>query len=115
MEIYSTDRALQLIETNVIEAFETGTCYRADSMVWDEKMFLPSHKDILLLCDIVNCDRTPFSQAFKLSECIELAPVAKINLCICSPVFVSCEEAVFRSNDFPFKVCRKGRVVFRQT
>lgn len=50
--------ALDLVEANVIEAFEAGPRYSPDPMVWHKKVLLPSHKYVLTLCGVCDSDGT---------------------------------------------------------
>jgi hypothetical protein len=49
MEVYATDFSLHLVEADIVEAFETSTSDCSDTVIWDQEVFLPSHKDILSL------------------------------------------------------------------
>jgi len=49
MEIDTADIARDLIEANVVEAFETGSGNSPHTMIRNEEVFLPPHKDILSL------------------------------------------------------------------
>lgn len=44
--VYTIDHTGDLIEADVVETFKTGSQNLPDSMIWDEKLFLPAHEYI---------------------------------------------------------------------
>lgn len=42
-----------LIEANIVEAFEARTANCSDAVIWDEEVFLPAHEQMLLLHPIL--------------------------------------------------------------
>lgn len=56
MKVDAIDFPLHLIKTYIIKAFEARTSYGAHAMIWDEKMFFPSHEDVFALGDVLNYD-----------------------------------------------------------
>lgn len=114
MEINPTDFSLHLIETNVIKSFKACSSDCFDPMIGNKEMFFPPHEYVFVLMDILDPDRAPASLIRKLLECRELRPMAEVNLLIGAPVFVLCIKAIFGTNDFPFKICRKSWMILRQ-
>jgi hypothetical protein len=111
VEINTTHFTLDLVETNVVEPLEAGTCYRANSMVWNQKVFLPAHEDGFSLCSISNSDRPLASLFLERAKSCELGPMTQVNLAICAPILVLCIEAVLGTDDFSFKICRESGMV----
>lgn len=75
-------------------------------------MLFPSHEDVLILCDIRDCDWASASVFLKGPEGTELGPMTKINFCIGAPVFVFCKEGKLSSDNFALKIgCQCGMVL----
>lgn len=53
MEVYPADRTTALVEADVVETLEASPCDRLHSMVWNEKILLPSHEEMLALVEAV--------------------------------------------------------------
>ncbi len=49
MEVDAADCPCNLVEADIIEPFEARPIYLLYSMIRDEKVLFPSHKDVLLL------------------------------------------------------------------
>ena len=111
VKVDAANFTLDLVEADVVEALEAGTCYGADSMIGDQEVFLPPHKDGFPLSGITNHDGTLSSLLLEWAEGGELGPVAQVNLAVCTPVFMLGVKAVFGPNDLAFKVCRESWVV----
>lgn len=111
VKVDAADFTLNLVEANVVEALEAGACYGADSVIGDQEVFLPPHKDGFPLSGITNRDGSLPSLLLEWAEGGELGPVAQVNLAVCTPVFMLGVEVVFGSNDFALKVCRESGVV----
>jgi hypothetical protein len=88
MEIDSTDGTLTLVEANIVEAFETGTSYRPYTMVWHQKVLLPSHENILSLRQPMDMAVAFARLLLKRPESIELCPVLQIDLIGGAPIFM---------------------------
>lgn len=113
MEIYSIHFTLDLIETDVVEALETGTVDRPNPVVRDKEMFFPSHKNMLALSNVLDGNGGTFPRLFReRSESRELRPVREVDLVTGAPGVVFRNEAVLCSNDLSFEVCSQCRVVF---
>lgn len=50
MKVYATNSAFNLVEANIIKPLKTCTGNRADPVIWNQEMFLPSHEYVLFLC-----------------------------------------------------------------
>lgn len=103
---------LDLVEANVVEALKAGTRYRANSMVWNQEVLFPAHKDGFSLGSISNGDRSLASLFLERTESRELGPMTQIDLAIRAPVLVLRVETVFGTNDFALEICREGGMVF---
>ena len=76
VEIYSIHLSLDLIETDIIEPFETGTVDRPDSVIGHEKVFFPAHEDVLALCNVLDGNRGALAGLLReRSESRKLGPV----------------------------------------
>jgi hypothetical protein len=60
MEINPTDAPIALVEANVIKSLETGARDRLDAVVRHEEVFFPSHKDVLALLVVFECEGRRF-------------------------------------------------------
>lgn len=49
MEVYAAYRPLDLVETDVVEAFKAGARDGSNSVIRNEKILLPSHEHVLTL------------------------------------------------------------------
>ena len=68
VEIYPTNRSLDLVEADVIEPLKTSTANRPHSVIWNEEMFLPSHEYVLSLCQLWDMEMAFLCLAMKWSE-----------------------------------------------
>jgi hypothetical protein len=94
VKIDSTYFSLDLIETDVIKAFKGSPDYCSNSVVWDQEMFLPSHENVISLCQIRDGDGTLASYLLVRAESAKLGPVANVHFVVCAPVIVLGEEVV---------------------
>lgn len=115
MEIYTADFPFHLVETDIVKTFKASSCDSPYSMIGNQEMLLPSHEYVLILCDIRNGDWASTSMFLKRSKGTELGPVTEIDFCVCSPVFVFCEERIFRSDDLTLKIGCQRRMVLSQS
>lgn len=104
MKINPTNLPFELVETNVVKAFKASSGDSSDSVIRHKEMFLPAHEDVFFLSDVRNSHWSFTCMFMKRSKSAELCPMAKVNLHICSPIFVLCEKTVFGSDNFPFKI-----------
>lgn len=76
MEVNTTNGAFFLVETNVVKPFKTGTSDRGDTMVGNQEVFFPAHKDALALAEVGYGNSSAiFHLLAVLPECREFAPV----------------------------------------
>ena len=115
VEVNPTNLPADLVETDVVETFEARPVDCPHPVVWHEEVFLPAHKDELLVRHI-HGDIAALARLLLIgSEGRELGPVREINLVCCAPRWVLGHEAVVRADDLAFKIRSQGRVVVRQT
>ncbi len=105
---------LDLVEADIVEALKTGASDGRDTMIWDEKVFLPPHKYVLLLREILEVEIGLPRLLGQRLPCPELAPVRHVGFFGRTPRFVLRLECVFRADDLAFKVGGKGGVIFGQ-
>ena len=113
MEVDALDATRELVEADVIEAFETRTIYGPHSVIWHEKVLLPSHEQVLLLVQVF---RHLFLARRVLSNrlvCVEPPPVLPVDLLVGAPFRMLCNEGVFGSDYLAFEVRRQTWMVFR--
>lgn len=103
-----------LVEANVVKPFEAGACYGSNPVIRYQKVFLPPHKNVLLLSYVGYRDRAFPSLFLVWTKCTKLSPVTKVDFGSCAPIFVLCNEVILGSNDFAFKICCECRVIFRE-
>ena len=114
MKIDPANFALELIETDVVESFETCTSDGADSMIGHKEVFFPAHKDALLLRSIGD-QHWALSRVFLIRpERAELGPVTEVHLGICPPIVMVRREAILRANNLTLEVRCESRVVLGQ-
>ena len=113
MEVYSFNSSGNLIEANIIKSFETRAVDRANSMIWHQKVFLPSHKNMFflhpVLCDKVRARRVLCERFI----CRESSPVLSVDFLVRSPFGVLRYKGILISDYLSFEVRCKTRVVFR--
>jgi len=114
MEIDTTYASRNLVEADIIETFEACAINSPDTVVWDEEVFLPPHKDVVPLRKVLVCKILPFCLFGKGSPSLESRPVLHVHLLIGAPFRMFFGKSVFRSDDFAFEVGSQARVVFRQ-
>jgi hypothetical protein len=115
MEVDALDATRELVEADVVEAFEARTAYSPDSVIRDEEILLPSHEQMLLLIQVLRhlfLARGVFG--YRL-VCIEAPPVLPVDLFVGAPFRMLCNEGVFASDDLAFEVRCQAWVVFGQT
>lgn len=49
MKVDPFDATRDLVERNVVEAFETSSTDSLDSMIWNQEVFFPPHEQMLFL------------------------------------------------------------------
>ncbi len=119
MEVNPTHSTLDLIETDIIEAFKAGSLDALQLVVRHKEMLLPPHENVFLLPPIfvvegiheidvalrLKTERPPWR---------EPRPVSEISLITSSPTRVSSSEAVFliwSADDLAGEESRQCRVV----
>lgn len=112
VEVYPADFSLDLVEADVVEALETRAGYGPNSMIGDQKVFLPSHEDMFSLGGVSNQHGALACLLLEGTEGREFGPMTQVDLYIGTPIIMLREEGVLRPNDFALKVRREGRVVF---
>lgn len=112
MEIYPANIAFQLIKTNIVESLEAGAGNSPDTVIRDQEVFLPPHKDMLALIQIFVRKVRLLHLLRQWTPCGESRPVVHIRFIRCTPCLVACLESVLVANDFAFEERRKSRVVF---
>lgn len=78
-------------------------------------MFLPSHKNVISLCQIRDGDGTLASYLLVWPESAKLGPVANVHLVVCAPVVMLGEEVVLCANDFSLEIGGQCWVVLGQS
>lgn len=111
MKVDAANRALLLVEADVIEALEASARDGADAVVWHEEVFLPSHKNVLAFCIVLVIEVGLASLTRQRLPGREAVPVLHVDLVVGAPVGPARLKGVFGANDFALKVCCQGRVI----
>lgn len=114
MEIDTAYGALDLIETDVVEPFETSARYSSYAVVGDEEIFFPSHKNMLALSKVTVCEVGPLRLLGKWLPGRETRPMMNVCLLIGSPFLVTSLECMLGANNFAFEECCQSRVIFSE-
>jgi hypothetical protein len=114
VEIYAANLAFDLVETDVVEALEASTRDGSNTVVGNQEMLLPTHKDVLFLGWILSRKLAILDFLLQWPESGELGPVAQIDLSVGPPVLVLGKEAVFASNNLSLKISRECGVILGQ-
>ncbi len=114
VEVDPADRALYLVEADVIEALKTSSTDRPYSVVGHQKVFLPSHKYVLPLGELRDVENASLGGFLERPKSTELSPVLQVDFISGAPVLMLSQECVLRTDDFAFEVGSKGRMVFGQ-
>ena len=114
MKIDSTYFSLDLVETDVIEAFKRGPNYCSNSVVWNQKVLLPSHENVISLCQVRDGDGPLAGYLLVWPESAKLGPVANVHFVVCAPVVMLGEEIVLCADDFSLEIGGQCWVVLGQ-
>ena len=115
VEVDATDFPLHLVEADIVEPLEAGTCYSTHAMIRHQKVFFPSHENILPLGNIPNHNMALTRLLLEGPEGIKFAPMAQVDLAVSAPALILSKETVFRPDNLSLKVCSEGWVVFGQS
>ena len=114
MEIYPTHCPCHLVETNVVEPFETSTHDLANAVIRYQEVFLPPHEDVLALGAVLIVEIRFLSLLGKRLPGRKARPVLHISFVSSSPARLSGTKGVLWTDYFTFEVGGKGWVVFGQ-
>jgi len=104
MEIDAAHAPGDLVEADVVEAFEASSADLPDPVIGDQKVFLPSHENVLPLCPVLVVEIRFLGLRLNGALGWESAPVMMIGFLSCAPILVLGLEGIFRPNEFAFKV-----------
>lgn len=112
MEVKAPNDSLDLVEADIIKASVRGALQVLDLPVWDEKLFLPAHKNFVSLLkvfvDIILIHRFVSNTTPRG----ELAPVVHVDLIRSRPLSPAGIERVLGANHLALKVrCQHGVVL----
>jgi hypothetical protein len=114
MEVNPAYRTSYLIEADVIKSFKTGPRDCANSMVWYEKILLPSHEDVFPLRIILETEIWPLGLFGQRSPGWEATPMLHIDLLIRTPFSVTCLKGIFCADYFAFEIGGKRGMIIRE-
>jgi hypothetical protein len=80
VEVDSRDRAIALVEANIVEAFKTCSSNRLNLVIRNQEVFFPSHKQMLALSVIMACEIGRFGVLSKGFPRWETRPVLHVDL-----------------------------------
>lgn len=115
MEVDPADTPRNLIEADVVEALKTRAVDCANAVIRHQKVFFPSHKQVLLIGPILGDEigpRAVFGDGFVRRES---APVLPVHFLVGPPFRMLRDERVFTADDFAFKVSGETGVVLSQS
>jgi hypothetical protein len=115
VEIYSANLSLDLVETDVVEAFERGPGDCSDAVVRNQEVFFPPHKDMVSLRKVSDGHWALPSHLLVWPKGAKLGPMAEIDFGIGAPVIMLGKEVILGTDDFPLKVGGECWVVFGQS
>lgn len=113
MKVDSTDFPSDLTKADIVETFKAGTGYGANSVVRYEEMFLPSHKEIFTLSEVLVRKIGALCLFGKWPPRWETTPVLHVYLFVGTPFWPIGLKRVFRADDLAFKVGGERRVIVR--
>lgn len=114
MEVDTTDGSLYLVEADIVESLETGARDCSNSVVWDEEIFLPSHKYVLMLRKVTKREVCLLRLFGERSPGWKSRPVMYIRLFVGTPFLIASDETVFGANHFTLKERRQCRMILGQ-
>lgn len=114
MVVDPADSAVELIEADVIEPFETGPRDTFNTVVGHQEVLLPSHKQMLVLGKVFVGEVGLLRHLRQWTPRREFGPVVHISSIGSSPGLMTGLECVFRSDDFGLEECSKRGMVFRE-
>lgn len=106
MEINPTDIAADLIEADIIKAFETRAVDLAHAVVGDQEGFFPAHEDVFALRKILVVEIGFFGLLAQLPPRGKPVPVLHVGFVGCAPGGVAGLEGVFGADYFAVEVGR---------
>jgi hypothetical protein len=82
VEIYSANCSLNLVEADVIEAFEARTTDCSDSVIRYQEVFLPSHEYVVSLAHIWDVKVALLRRLLQWSESGKFSPMLEVDFVI---------------------------------
>ena len=114
MEIYAAHRSLDLVEADEVETLEAGAGNVCDAVVGNQKVFFPSHEQMLPLRVIPVVEVLVLSLTRKRTPCWESIPVLHVHLGVGAPFGMSCLKSILCANDLSLKVGRENALLVSQ-
>lgn len=114
MKVNAAHGSLYLVEADVVEPFETSPRNRSHTMIRNEKIFLPPHKNMLPLCKVTIREISPFRLPGQWFPGWKSRPVMYVCLFIGTPFFVTSLECMFGADDFALEKGRQGWMILRK-
>lgn len=108
-------RSRNLVEADVIEPFKAGSRNLPNPVVWNQKVLLPAHKYVFLLCKAGIGEVGPLGLYRKGPEGGEPRPVLKVVLFVRAPLGPPRLERVLVANHLTFKVGCERRMILSET
>lgn len=114
MEIYPTHSPCYLVETDIVEPFETCARDGPNTVVRHQKVLFPSHEDILPLRKVLVVEVRFLGLLGQGTPSWKSCPVLHVRFLGCAPGFVLGLESMFRADDLAFEVGCESWMVFSQ-
>jgi hypothetical protein len=84
MIIISGNDVVSSIIANVVEASERGTIYKSYSIIWDKKLLLPSHENVIFVMMVIT-EIIAIEFILIRDKSGKTRPVLSIHLFVCFP------------------------------
>lgn len=114
MEVYPIDCPRYLIETYVVEPFETSSTNLTYSMIRHQELLFPAHEHVFAIRTILVMKIGLLRKFCKRPPGWKAGPVSHVLLIACTPVIMSSLEGVLGSDNLAFKKCCQSCVLWSE-
>ena len=115
MIVNTSDCTEYLVETYIVESFETCSGDLSDFVIGDEEFLLPPHKHILAICAVFVMEICGLFGLFSHgSPRRKSCPRFHIFFVACAPVLMTSLEGIFWTNNFAFEARGQCRMLGSQ-
>ena len=108
MEVDTIDGTSHLIETYIIESFETCAADFAYTVVWNQELLFPTHEHVLAITTVFVVKIWFLGLFGKRPPGRETCPMFHVFFITCTPIAVSSLEGILGTDNFTFKESGQG-------